>query len=369
LATKIYLVAAARPNFMKVAPLWHAFAELPELFAPVLIHTGQHYDKNMSDVFLQDLGLPAPHVHLGVGAGTHAEQTGGVMIEFEKVCLAERPDLVLVVGDVNSTLAAAITAKKLWIPVGHVEAGLRSRDWEMPEEINRIVTDSISDLLFTPSPDADENLRHEGVPAAKIHRVGNIMIDTLVHSIEKARDRAVFERFGLAPGSYCLVTLHRPANVDDPASLDRLFAGMDELEIPIVFPVHPRTRKVMETAGLADRYGGEGSRLHLTEPLGYYDFLNLTMHARFVLTDSGGIQEETTFLGVPCLTLRTTTERPITITQGTNELVTLDDLPDQAARIVKGEGKQGSVPDLWDGRTAGRIVAVLREYFGPAQGV
>ena len=359
----ILLVAAARPNFMKIAPLWHELQRRGDACEPLLLHTGQHYDANMSDVFFRDLGLPEPHIHLGVGGGTHAENTGGVMIAFEKVCLERRPDLVVVVGDVNSTLACSITARKLQIPVAHVEAGLRSRDWTMPEEINRLVTDAISDLLLTPSADADENLRREGVAPERIRRVGNIMIDSLVKAIARVKERAVYERFGLGAREYGLVTLHRPSNVDDPTSLARILQALADVPAPVLFPVHPRTRKVMETHGVTVPDGGVHPVI-VTEPLPYDDFVNLTMHCRFVLTDSGGIQEETTWLGIPCLTLRPNTERPVTITEGTNELATLDSLPDQLRRITEGRWKKGRVPELWDGHTAERIADALLELLG-----
>ena len=355
---KILLVAAARPNFMKIAPLWRALAARPDVFAPRLVHTGQHYDHNMSDVFFADLGLPRPHVHLGVGSGTHAEQTAGVMVKFEAVCREERPDCVVVVGDVNATMACTIAATKLHVPVAHVEAGLRSGDRTMPEEINRILTDSIADLLLTPSADADEHLRAEGVASARIVRVGNIMIDSLVHARERVGSRGACAGFGCEAGAYGLVTLHRPANVDDPQKLRLLLAGLEGLDYPLIFPVHPRTRKVMQAHGLDDLASGDG-RLRLCEPLGYDDFLSLTLDARFVLTDSGGLQEETTFLGIPCLTLRPNTERPVTITEGTNELITLETMPAQVRAILGGRWKSGRVPDLWDGRTAGRIADVL----------
>jgi UDP-N-acetylglucosamine 2-epimerase (non-hydrolysing) len=360
---RILLVAAARPNFMKIAPLWRALAARPAVFAPMLVHTGQHYDRNMSDVFFEDLGLPPPQIHLGVGSGTHAEQTGGVILAFEPVCREQMPACVVVVGDVNATLAATITAKKLNLPVAHVEAGLRSGDRTMPEELNRIMTDAVADLLLTPSPDGDENLRREGVAPERIVRVGNIMIDSLVNALDRVRDRDVAARFGCAAGEYGLVTLHRPANVDDPAGLRALIAGLQALVQPLIFPVHPRTRKVMQDCGLGDLFAAVGP-LHVCDPLGYDDFLNLTMHARFVITDSGGIQEETTYLGIPCLTMRTTTERPVTITEGTNELVTLATLTDRVRVILAGGWKQGRVPDLWDGRTAERIADVLAARYG-----
>ncbi len=355
LPTRIFLIAAARPNFMKVAPIWRALDARSDVLDVELIHTGQHYDKNMSDVFFADLGLPRPHVNLGVGGGTHAEQTAGVMLKFEQLCRERRPDLVLVVGDVNATMATTITARKLGVSVAHVEAGLRSRDWSMPEEINRILTDSIADILYTPSEDADANLAAEGVPAAKIVRVGNVMIDSLVHAAARVRGNAKYADFGMKEKEYGLVTLHRPSNVDDPGNLERLFAGLERQGVPMIFPVHPRTRKVMAAAGLDGRYPGPDSRLVLTDPMGYDDFLNLTMHARFVLTDSGGIQEETTYLDVPCLTMRPNTERPITITIGTNELVTLESLDEMVAKVLSGSWKQGRVPEMWDGGTGERI--------------
>ncbi len=359
---KIFLIAAARPNFMKVAPLWRAMAERPESLIPVLIHTGQHYDKNMSDVFFEDLGLPAPDVHLGVGGGSHAQQTAGVMVKFEELCLAEKPALVLVVGDVNATMATSVTAAKLHIPVAHVEAGLRSRDMTMPEEINRLMTDAIADLLFTPSTDADENLRNEGVAEKRIKLVGNIMIDSLVRSVAKARNLKAYEELGLESGQFGVVTLHRPANVDDPDNLTRILNVLTAVDLPLVFPVHPRTRAVMLKHDLGSRCGLVDSRLILADPLGYYDFMNLVLHSRMMLTDSGGLQEETTYLDIPCLTLRPNTERPITITQGTNELATIESLPGQIAMILDGKWKQGSVPDLWDGQTAPRIVAEIEEF-------
>lgn len=366
--TRIFLIAAARPNFMKVAPIWRALSARSDVLDVELIHTGQHYDQNMSDVFFADLGLPRPEVNLGVGGGSHAEQTAGVMLKFEQLCLERRPDLVLVVGDVNATMATTITARKLGISVAHVEAGLRSRDWTMPEEINRILTDSIADILYTPSADADENLAAEGVPAAKIVRVGNVMIDSLVNAAARVRGNAKYADFGLAEGGYGLVTLHRPSNVDDPGNLERLFAGLEGLEFPLIFPVHPRTRKVMAAAGLEGRFPGPDGRLILTDPMGYDDFLNLTMHARFVLTDSGGIQEETTYLGVPCLTMRPNTERPITIEIGTNELVTLDSLAGMVEKVLSGKWKKGVVPDMWDGRTGERIAEHVLAWSGSGDG-
>jgi len=357
----IFLIAAARPNFMKVAPLWRALEARAGL-RPVLIHTGQHYDRNMSDVCFEDLGLPRPGVHLGVGGGTHAQQTAGVMLKFEELCLRERPDLVVVVGDVNATMATAVVAATLHVPVAHVEAGLRSRDMTMPEEINRLMTDVVADLLFTPSADADENLRREGVDSSRIHLVGNIMIDTLVAKVEKARGNGAVRRHGFEPRGYGVVTLHRPSNVDDPQSLEEILRVLAAAEIPLIFPVHPRTRKVMQENGLAETLALAGSRLRIVDPLGYDEFMNLVIHARLVLTDSGGLQEETTWLRVPCLTLRPNTERPITVEIGTNELATVATLPGQIGRILAGQWKEGRVPDLWDGATAPRIVDVIEAF-------
>ncbi|MFO7652367.1 MAG: UDP-N-acetylglucosamine 2-epimerase (non-hydrolyzing) [Candidatus Krumholzibacteriia bacterium] len=359
---RIHLIAAARPNFMKVAPIWRAMQRRDGQFDARLIHTGQHYDANMSDVFFADLGLPRPHLHLGVGSGSHAEQTAGVLVKYEAVCRAEHPDLVLVVGDVNATLAATLAARKLQIPVGHVEAGLRSRDRTMPEEVNRVVTDTIADLLFTPSVDGDANLLAEGVPAERIHRVGNVMIDSLVEALDRIKGSERHVAHGLRDGGYGLVTLHRPSNVDEPDRLRRLCEVLGALDFPLLFPVHPRTRKVMQGHGLWERWGNGSGPVRLCDPLGYDEFLDLMVHARLVITDSGGIQEETTYLGIPCLTLRPNTERPVTITQGTNELATLETLPDLAGRAIAGHWKKGRVPELWDGRTAERIVDIVARY-------
>ncbi len=359
----IYVIAAARPNFMKVAPLWRALTARPGVFRPVLVHTGQHYDKNMSGVFFEELGLPAPDVHLGVGGGSHAQQTAGVMLGFESLCQAERPDLVVVVGDVNATMATSVTAAKLGIPVAHVEAGLRSRDMTMPEEINRLLTDAIADLLFTPSADADRNLLAEGVSPSRIKLVGNIMIDSLVKSVERARSLKTCEELGLAPGRFGVVTLHRPANVDDADNLAGILRALAGIPIPLVFPVHPRTRAVMQNHCLVENCGLADSRLILAEPMGYYEFMNLVIHSKLAITDSGGLQEETTWLGVPCLTLRPNTERPITVLEGTNELATVSSLADQAATILTGNWKTGRVPDLWDGHAAPRIVDGIENFF------
>lgn len=358
---KIILVAGARPNFMKVAPLWREIGRHSGVLTRYLVHTGQHYDAGMSDVFFSDLDLPRPDRFLGVGSGTHAEQTAKVMIAFEGVCLEERPDLVVVVGDVNSTMACAITAKKLCIPVAHVEAGLRSRDWTMPEEVNRIVTDRLSDLLFTPSRDADENLLDEGISREQIRFVGNVMVDTLLAAKAKAEARGTFERLGLEPKSYGLVTLHRPSNVDDPGTLEQVldaFAACNG-RLPLIFPIHPRTRKNLEVYGLTEKLEAIPA-LRLLDPLGYLDFLNLEMHAGVVLTDSGGIQEETTCLGIACLTLRENTERPVTITQGTNRLVSVQTLSAaMKAAEDNGSSPRKPAPEFWDGHAAERIVQSL----------
>jgi UDP-N-acetylglucosamine 2-epimerase (non-hydrolysing) len=348
-------VCGARPNFMKVAPIWKAIAARGEL-GQKLVHTGQHYDPGMSDVFFAELGLPRPDIALGIGSGSHAEQTAKVMIELEKVVAADRPDLISVVGDVNSTLAATLVAAKACIPLAHVEAGLRSFDRTMPEEVNRLVVDRLADLLLTPSADGDTNLAAEGVPPEKIVRVGNVMIDELRGKLAAAQARPTLTELKLTPGGYAVCTLHRPANVDDPAVLNRLLEGLAQVQawLPILFPVHPRTRKTLE--GMGARLATMPN-LRLVEPQGYLDFLALTSQAKLVLTDSGGLQEESTALGVPCLTLRENTERPVTVTEGTNVLVGHDParIASEAKAILEGRGKQGRIPEGWDGHAGERV--------------
>jgi len=353
----VLAVAGARPNFMKIAPLMREL-RAREAFETTLVHTGQHYDAAMSQSFFRDLGIPEPDLDLGVGSGPHGRQTARVLEAMETLLLERRPDAVVVVGDVNSTLAAALAAAKLGIPVAHVEAGLRSFDRSMPEELNRLLTDAISEWLFTTELAAGENLRREGISPEKIHFAGNVMIDTLRAHLERARGLDTLEQLDLHPGGYAVLTLHRPSNVDDPDRLRSLFAVLEEIHgrLPVVFPVHPRTRQAIATL-----LGGESPRLRLTEPLGYLEFLRLLADAKLVLTDSGGIQEETTVLGVPCLTLRENTERPVTVTQGTNTIVGTD--PDAiraaATKVLEGEARRGRVPEGWDGQAARRIVDVL----------
>ncbi len=360
---KIISVCGARPNFMKIAPLMRAFAARPAV-RPLLVHTGQHYDEAMSKAFFDDLHIPRPDINLEVGSGSHAAQTGLIMQRFEPVVLNERPDAVLVVGDVNSTIACALVSVKLHVPVVHVEAGLRSFDRTMPEEINRVLTDQLSALLFVTEPAGARNLEREGLDARKIHVVGNVMIDTLLAHRELAAQSAVLERFALEPGRYGVLTLHRPANVDDPAVLAALLDALEEIQrqVPLVFPVHPRTRGNLQRTGQLARLQAMAG-MRLVDPLGYLDFLKLMSHARVVLTDSGGIQEETTVLGVPCLTLRENTERPITVEQGTNQVVGLSPPRIVAAfeRIQSGQ-VQHRVPDLWDGRAAERIADILLQW-------
>jgi len=361
---KIISVVGARPNFMKVAPLHRAFQARGVAFESLIVHTGQHYDEQMSDVFFEQLELPRPDRYLGVGSASHAQQTARVMTAFEEVVEEEQPDLVLVVGDVNSTLACSLVATKMHVPVAHVEAGLRSGDRSMPEEINRLITDTVADLLFVTERDGVENLRAEGVPDAKIFFVGNVMIDSLVFFREKAAETGVVDAWGLTPSRYAVMTMHRPATVDNEEGLTALLQTIDRITdtLPLVFPMHPRTRNRFDEFDLAGALD-EIDDLHVTDPLGYLEFLSLMDQSSVVITDSGGIQEETTFLQVPCLTLRDSTERPITVTQGTNELLTLD--PDRVGRrvadIIAGDKPSGQVPDLWDGKAAERIASHIED--------
>ena len=362
---KIINVAGARPNFMKVAPIVEAMRRRTHEFAPLIVHTGQHYDEQMSDAFFRDLGLPKPDVYLGVGSGTHAAQTAAVMQAFEPVVLREKPDWVVVVGDVNSTLACALVCAKLLIPVAHVEAGLRSRDRTMPEEINRLLTDQISDLLLTPSHDADENLAREGIPPERIKLVGNVMIDSLFAQLKRAETSTVRETLGVAGEDYAVVTLHRPSNVDERDTFSGILCALEKISerIKIIFPAHPRTQKAIEAFGLYERIA-RTENLHLIEPLGYLDFLRLYSGARLVLTDSGGIQEETTALYIPCLTLRENTERPITVSMGTNRIVGTDAsvIVSAALEVLDTPREKFStrVPPLWDGHTADRILDAIQ---------
>ncbi len=358
----LHLIAAARPNFMKVAPLWHALVA-DGTFDARLVHTGQHYDANMSDAFFRDLGLPEPHHHLGIGSGSHADQTARVMMAYEPVAVAEQPAWTVVVGDVNSTAAVVMVCAKLGLRTVHLEAGLRSFDRSMPEEINRLVTDVLADLLWTPSPDGDENLRNEGIPAERIERVGNIMLDS--YELQRPRIEAdgTFRKLGLEPRKYGVVTLHRPSNVDDPATLGQLVQALTRVaaDLPLVFPVHPRTLKNLKEFGLhAGLSAAPGIRL--CEPVGYVQFMNLVSHAALCITDSGGVQEETTYLDIPCLTVRPNTERPITVTEGTNRLVKPGQLVDEAGKALRGDWPHGRRPHLWDGQTAARCVASLKRH-------
>jgi UDP-N-acetylglucosamine 2-epimerase (non-hydrolysing) len=347
-------VVGARPNFMKVAPLMRALAARPRV-RQTLVHTGQHYDQNMSDIFFRELEIPEPDFNLAVGSGTHAEQTSQIMLRFEPVVVEQKPDWVMVYGDVNSTIAAALVCAKLRIPVAHVEAGLRSFDRSMPEEINRLLTDQLADLLFTPSEDGDRNLLREGVLRERIHLVGNVMIDTLVRLLPKAAAKLPSE----LPPKFALVTLHRPSNVDDLSGLKKLLDALTGIgsTLPIIFPVHPRTRQKIAELGFS-----HSENLRLCEPLSYLQFLALQQKATVVITDSGGIQEETTFLGVPCLTLRDTTERPVTVTVGTNVIIgrDMDLLRREVQAVLNGEGKHCGVPPLWDGMAAERIAQILQ---------
>ncbi|MCB2203203.1 UDP-N-acetylglucosamine 2-epimerase (non-hydrolyzing) [bacterium] len=355
-------VVGARPNFMKVAPLHRAFAKYAGDVRHMICHTGQHYDEKMSKIFFDDLELPQPDIYLGVGSGSHAEQTARVMVEFEKVLLEHKPDCVIVVGDVNSTLACSVTAAKLHIPVAHVEAGLRSFDRDMPEEINRLVTDVIADHLFVTEKAGMQNLHNEGVADAKVHFTGHVMIDSLAHYREKSATSSVLADFDLLPKAYTLVTLHRPSNVDSRENLERILTLFEALqtETRFLFPVHPRTRTRIAEFGLEERVRAITS-LTLCDPIGYLDFLKLMDNAALILTDSGGIQEESTWLQIPCITLRENTERPITAEIGTNEVVGLN-IPlavEKSRAALNGKAKEGTIPELWDGHAAERIVAIL----------
>ncbi len=358
---RIVNVVGARPNFMKIAPLMAAYRAWPGI-EPLLVHTGQHYDAAMSQLFFEQLGIPQPDVNLGVGSGSHAVQTAEIMRAFEPVLLERRPDAVVVVGDVNSTIACGLVAVKLGVRLCHVEAGLRSRDRTMPEEINRVLTDAISDLLFCTERSGVDNLRAEGVPAERIFLVGNVMIDTLLRNRAAADRSTILARLGLVPRAYAALTLHRPSNVDDPAVFGRILDALAVIgqDLPIVFPVHPRTRRALEAGPLGRRVEAIPG-LRLVEPLGYLDFLKLMAEARIVLTDSGGVQEETTILAVPCLTLRENTERPVTTEVGSNRIVgTATERIVAAYRDVRdGRGPRCGVPPLWDGHAAERIVEIL----------
>ncbi|HTP80484.1 MAG TPA: UDP-N-acetylglucosamine 2-epimerase (non-hydrolyzing) [Bacteroidota bacterium] len=362
---KIISVAGARPNFMKIAPLNRALKKYSGSIQNRIVHTGQHYDDSMSKVFFDDLELPKPDVYLGVGSGSHAQQTAKVMVEFEKVVEKDRPDLVVVVGDVNSTVACSLVSAKAQIPVAHVEAGLRSFDRTMPEEINRIVTDSLSDLLFVSEKSGLTNLRHEGIDEKRISFVGNIMIDSLVIYRDKAKRSRVLNSLVLDPQSFALVTLHRPSNVDRAENLSRILESFREIadKMDIVFPIHPRTRKALQSFGLQKK-AESIKQLKLIDPVGYIDFLALMENAKLIITDSGGIQEETTYLGIPCLTMRKNTERPSTVEVGTNQLCgeDFDRLMEKVNEILAGKQKRGTIPELWDGKTAERIAEILSKH-------
>jgi len=361
---KIVNVAGARPNFMKIAPIVAAMKRRASEFQQILVHTGQHYDANMSDAFFRDLDLPQPDIYLGVGSASHAVQTAAVMQAFEPFVLREQPDWVIVVGDVNSTLACALVCAKVGVKTAHVEAGLRSRDRSMPEEINRLLTDQIADLLFTPSRDADKNLIAEGIPVERIRFVGNIMIDSMLGNLDRAKSSTVRSDLGVDDKDYAVLTLHRPSSVDDRAAFTRVLEALEQIaeRLPIIFPAHPRARKMIREHGLGELVE-KTKGLRLIEPLGYLDFLNLMSGARVVLTDSGGIQEETTVLGIPCVTLRENTERPITVEMGTNTIVGTDTArivsAAQAALENPSNGNQPIIPPLWDGHTAERIMSEL----------
>jgi UDP-N-acetylglucosamine 2-epimerase (non-hydrolysing) len=363
---KILNIVGARPNFMKVAPLHRAFQQYPFIESKI-VHTGQHYDTRMSDVFFNQLELPKPDYFLGIGGGSHAQQTARIMLEFETVVLTEQPDVVLVVGDVTSTIACALVAVKLHIPVVHVEAGLRSNDRRMPEEINRILTDSISNDLFVTEQDGLDNLKREGVADEKVHFVGNVMIDSLAHYRTKAAETKTVEALGLEPHSYVLMTMHRPANVDTEEGLRSILKIIEDTSVykQVLFPIHPRTRTNIERFGLSSQLESI-QNLTLMEPQGYLEFLNLMENAAIIVTDSGGIQEETTYLQVPCLTFRNSTERPVTVDLGTNQLLAdlnPETVHQKVVEILQGKAKQGVIPPLWDGQAAGRIAEIIAEKY------
>jgi len=363
---RILNIVGARPNFMKMAPI-HRLMLRSDGLEPKLVHTGQHYDEAMSKVFFTELGMPAPDVYLGVSSGSHAVQTAQVMIALEKVMQNLQPDLVMVVGDVNSTVAAAIVAAKLWIPVAHVEAGLRSGDRSMPEEINRILTDSIAEMQFVTEKSGIVNLEREGIPPEKIHLVGNVMIDSLIANLKRAEASTILEQLNVRERGYSLVTLHRPSNVDQRENLSKILAALKAIQekIKIIFPIHPRTRRMITELGFGDEVR-QMQNLILLDPIGYLDFIHLMAHTHFVLTDSGGIQEETTYLGIPCLTLRENTERPITVEIGTNQLIGMDtnQIIQHSEQILAGNTRPGQIPEYWDGHTAERILRIVEEKLG-----
>jgi len=362
---KLLLIVGARPNFMKAAPLIHAICRhnktllngMPRIVC-VLVHTGQHYDAEMSDIFFKDLGMPAPDINLGVGSGTHAVQTAAIMTKFEPVCTQENPDWVVLFGDINSTLACTLVAAKLGLKLAHVEAGLRSFDRTMPEEINRVVTDALADLLLTPSADANENLKREGIPDSKIRLVGNVMIDSLVANLDAARQSGILGRLGLKEKEFAYVTLHRPSNVDDRSTLNAIMTELRRLaeSMPVVFPVHPRTRKMLAEFGIVVE---KNNGLGVVDPVGYHESLCLAESARLILTDSGGLQEESTYFRTPCLTLRPNTERPVTVEVGSNRLTRIEKLGDDLCNLLAEPPRLGQIPPLWDGRTAERIVEAV----------